>query len=85
MSELEEESELEMGPQRFPWDCPARQIRAPAFHPYEKTILSFWPIFEITIIIVSLLISFGVGLVALISNVSKTDLGIQVYNRGHLF
>lgn len=67
MSALEEDSELEMDPERFPWDCPAQQMWVPAFRPYEQANLLFWPIFETTIIIVSLLISFGRGLVALIS------------------
>lgn len=52
MSELEEESELEMG--THSWDHPAQQMRVLAFNPYEKAILSFWPIFEITIITVTL-------------------------------
>lgn len=43
-----------------------------AFHPYEKAILSFWPISETAVILVSLLISFGIGLVAPIPNVFKT-------------
>lgn len=72
MSALEEDSELEMDPQRFPRGCPAQQMGVSASHPYGKANLLFWPIFEIAIIIVSLLISFGKGLVALISNVSKT-------------
>ena len=43
-----------------------------AFRPYEKAILSFWPISETAVMIVSLLISSGTGLVALIPNASKT-------------